>query len=64
MQVVGSPGSTGSAPPPSGSPPPPLRSARTADSISSYHSEPAYVYDPPIEAVVFAWGVNEDGAAR
>lgn len=22
---------------------------------------PAYVYDPPIEAVVFAWGVNEDG---
>jgi hypothetical protein len=22
---------------------------------------PAYVYDPPIETVVFAWGVNEDG---
>jgi hypothetical protein len=22
---------------------------------------PAYVYDPPIETVVFSWGVNEDG---
>ena len=22
---------------------------------------PTYVYDPPIEAVVFGWGVNEDG---
>ena len=23
--------------------------------------QPAYVYDPPIETVVFSWGVNEDG---
>jgi len=22
---------------------------------------PAFVYDPPIETVVFGWGVNEDG---
>lgn len=22
---------------------------------------PPYVYDPPVEAVVFGWGVSEDG---
>ncbi|PSC75605.1 ultraviolet-B receptor UVR8-like [Micractinium conductrix] len=46
---------------------PPLTLGRSPASVASSHvgslcdGLPAYVYDPPIEAVVFAWGVNEDG---
>ena len=59
MQAVGSPRSLGSP-----SLPP---SARTAGSVGSSavgslcDNLPAYCFDPPIETVVFAWGVNEDG---
>ncbi|KAI7841414.1 hypothetical protein COHA_004809 [Chlorella ohadii] len=44
---------------------PPLH--RPPPSVASSHVGslcdhlPAYVYDPPIETVVFSWGVNEDG---
>jgi hypothetical protein len=43
-------------------PSPPRRLVKQASSVGSLcRALPPYVQRPPIEAVVFGWGVNEDG---